>query len=201
MLLQAVRVLIDVRLATGKMTINQSVEALIDHLAMDRVCAEAETRRYITAPGAPVVHYTGRESIKELKKWAKDRLGPRFTETFFHTAYLQSGPIPVALAKREVDLRIEEELKKPLEKPKEEHHKKEDKRHPPAHPAKTATKLPPKPASKPPAGKKPPKASPKARPKPKARPRPKPRRGATSRPKPRPPAARRPARKTSKKRR
>jgi uncharacterized protein (DUF885 family) len=201
MLLQAVRVLIDVRLATGKMTINQSVEALIDHLAMDRVCAEAETRRYITAPGAPLVHYTGREAIKDLKKWAKDRLGPRFSETFFHTAYLQSGPISVALAKRELDLRIEEELKKPLEKPKEEHHKKEDKKHPPAHPP----KLPPRPAPKPPAGKKPLPARPKPRPKPpsrlKAKPRPKPRPAAKSRPKPRPKGARRPARKSSKKRR
>src|SRR5207245_8357195 len=104
---------------------------------------EATTRRYITAPGVPVVHYSGREAIKELKKGTKERLGPRFTETFFHTAYLQSGPIPIPLAKREVELKIEEELKKPLEKPKEEHPKKEEKKRlaPTAKPA-------PKPAPK-----------------------------------------------------
>jgi hypothetical protein len=169
MLLQAVRVLIDVRLSSGKMALQQSIEGLIDHLAMDRVCAEAETRRYVTAPGVPVVHHAGREAIKELKRWAKDRMGPRFSETFFHTAYLQSGPIPVALARRELDLRIEEELKKPLDRPKEDHHRKDDRKHPPAHPAKPATpaKAPPKPAAK-----KAPLLKPKPRPKPKARTRP-----------------------------
>jgi uncharacterized protein (DUF885 family) len=172
MLLQAVRILIDVKLASGKMTINQSVEALIDYLATDRVCAEAETRRYITAPGVPIVHFTGREAVKELRKWAKDRLGPRFTETFFHSAFLQSGPIPIPFVKRELELRIEEELKRPLEKPKEEHPRKEEKKHaaPAGKPsAKAAAKKAAKPAPKPK-----PKAKAKSRPKTKARPHPKP---------------------------
>jgi uncharacterized protein (DUF885 family) len=206
MLLQAVRMLIDVRLATGKMTINQSVEALIDNLAMDRICAEAETRRYITSPGAPVVHFSGREAVKELKKWAKDKLGPRFTETFFHTSYLQSGPIPIPLAKREVELKIEEELKKPLEKPKEDHHKKDDKKHAahaaPVHPPKAAPKAAakvtpkaPAPAKKTPAPKKASKPKPRPKSKPKSRPK------ARPRPKPRPKAKRRPAKKPQKRRR
>ncbi len=170
MLLQAVRVLIDVKLAAGKMTLNQSIEGLIDHLAMDRICAEAETRRYITAPGIPLVHHQGREEIKELKKWAKDRLGPRFTETFFHTAFLQSGPISIALTKRELELRIEEELKKPTE----EHPKKDDRKHPPAlHPPKHAApaKAEPKPSPSP--KKKAPKPKPKSKSKPRSKPKPK----------------------------
>ena len=185
MLLQAVRALIDVKLAAGKMTLNQSIEGLIDHLAMDRICAEAETRRYITAPGVPLVHHQGREAIKELKKWAKDRLGPRFSETFFHTAFLQSGPIPIGLAKRELELRIEEELKKPLE----EHPKKDDKKHPPVHhtpkhvaPAKPAPKPQPPKKAAPPKPKSKPQPKPKPRPKVKSKPRPKPR--PKSRPKP-----------------
>jgi uncharacterized protein (DUF885 family) len=174
-LLQVVRILIDLRLATGKMTVNQSIEGLIDHLAMDRVCAEAETRRYLTTPGAPIVQYAGRESIKDLKKWAKDRMGPRFTETFFHTAFLQSGPIPASVTKRELEGRIDEELKKPPE----EHGKKDDKKHPPAHPGKHG------PAAHPAKGTARPEGG-KAHPPAKTRPHPRPKGAAKARPKPAP---------------
>jgi uncharacterized protein (DUF885 family) len=137
MVLIAARAILDVKLSTGKMTYGEAIDALIDYLGMDRVCAESEVRRFVTTPGVSVAHLWGRERIKELKKWAKDRLGPRFTETFFHTAFLQCGAIHVSLAKRELELKIDDELKKPAEKPKDDHHhKKHDGKHPaPPRPA------------------------------------------------------------------
>ena len=58
MILASVRVMIDNKVSTGKMTYQQSIETLIDYLGMDRVCAEAETRRFVgpaRRPHAPLV--------------------------------------------------------------------------------------------------------------------------------------------------
>jgi len=164
MILSSVRVMIDAKISAGKMTYQQSIETLIDYLGMDRVCAEAETRRYVVQPGVPTLHWWGRERYRELRKWAKDRMEARFTDSFFHMAILHAGVLPPALMKRELDYRITEELRRPPDRPKDDHHKKDDKKHAagahavhgkghpaPAAPkpkAKAKAKGPPKPAPK-----------------------------------------------------
>jgi uncharacterized protein (DUF885 family) len=120
MLLAAVQVFVDARLASGKLGFPQAVDALIDHLGMDRVCAEAEVRRFVTAPGAPPAHLWGRERVKELRKTAREKMGGRFSDAFFHTALLRSGAAPLPVVRRELELRIAEELARPAEKPREE---------------------------------------------------------------------------------
>ncbi len=117
--LSCARVLIDVRLSTGRMTGTQAVEALIDYMGMDRVCAEAEVRRYVSTPGSQLAPFWGRDRYRELRRWAKDEMEGRFSETFFHTAVLQSGLLPFPLLKRELAHRIAEELRKPPERPPE----------------------------------------------------------------------------------
>ncbi len=149
-ILAAVRALLDVQVSTGRTGFQEAVESLIDHLGMDRVCAEAEVRRYVSFPGAQAAPYWGRDRIRELRRWTRDRMEARFSETFFHTAVLQSGPIPVALLKRELEARIAEELRKAPERPREE----AKKAVPPAAKAKAP---PPRPARKRP-------SRPKARP-------------------------------------
>jgi hypothetical protein len=143
---------------------------LIDYLGMDRVCAEAETRRFVVQPGVPTLHWWGREKLKELRKWAKDRMETRFSDTFFHMTILHAGVLPPPLLKRELEFKIAEELRRP---PDEHPHKKDDKKHhapagvhaapakaskpskvekagKPARPAKAAkSKLKPKPKKKP----------------------------------------------------
>ena len=121
-LLAAVRVIHDVRLALGKMSWEDSVESLIDHMGMDRICAEAESRRYVYTPGDPCAHFWGRERLKELRRWAKDRLEARFTESFFHTTLLKSGPVPLFLSRRELEHQIAEELRRPPDEHDKKHH-------------------------------------------------------------------------------
>jgi hypothetical protein len=165
--------MIDAKISTGKMTYQQSIETLIDYLGMDRVCAEAETRRYVVQPGVPTLHWWGREKIKDLRRWAKDRMEARFTDTFFHMAILHAGVLPPAVLKRELDYRITEELRRPPDRPKDDHHhKKDDKKHPAAahaaHGKGAAAPAKSKPAPPKPAPKKPKPAAhkPKAKPKP-----------------------------------
>ena len=120
-LLAAVRVMLDVRLACGKIGWEDTVESLIDYMGMDRICAEAEARRFVYTPGDPCAHFWGRERLKELRRWAKDRLEARFTESYFHTTFLQSGPIPLPLSRRELDHHITEELRRPPDEDRKGH--------------------------------------------------------------------------------
>jgi uncharacterized protein (DUF885 family) len=122
-LLAAVRVIHDVRLAMGKMSWEDSVESLIDYMGMDRICAEAESRRFVYTPGDPCAHFWGRERLKELRRWAKDRLEGRFTDQYFHTTLLKSGPIPLSLSRRELEHAIAEELRRPPEEAGKSHAK------------------------------------------------------------------------------
>jgi len=201
MILASVRVMIDAKISTGKMTYQQSIETLIDYLGMDRVCAEAETRRFVVQPGVPTLHWWGREKIKDLRKWAKDRMETRFSDTFFNLTILHAGVLPPALLKRELDIRIVDELRRPPD----EHHKKDDKKHhaPAAHAAPGKAAKPAKPA-KAPAPAKPAKAKPKPKPKAKAKPKPKKKpaakkKAARKKSRPAPKKKARPARKAGKK--
>ncbi len=118
--LAAMRALLDVRISTGRTGCQEAVENLIDRLGMDRVCAEAEVRRYLSSPGAHAAPYWGRDRLRELRRWARDRMEARFGETFFHTALLQSGPIPIPHLRREMEIKVAEELRRPPERPKED---------------------------------------------------------------------------------
>jgi uncharacterized protein (DUF885 family) len=160
-LLACVRVVVDARIAMGKLGWSQAVEALIDHLGMDRICAEAEARRFVVQPGISLLHLWGRDRIRELRRWAKDRLESRFTETFFHTTLLKAGGLPPAILKRELEHHIVEELRKAAEEHAKAHGHDHGhgQGHGPAAPAKAAPARA-KPRSE---------APPKAKAKPKAR--------------------------------
>jgi len=143
-LFRQARIVMDVKLSTGKMGYQEGVEYLIDNVGMDRVAAESEMRRYIVTPGIPLSQAYGKEKIKELRKWAKERMRGRWNETFFHHAVLLAGALPWKLLKRDVEWRVEEELKKPPEDDKHAKHAKHAaKDHAPAKahaPAKPAAK-------------------------------------------------------------
>jgi uncharacterized protein (DUF885 family) len=113
---RAVRVVMDVKISIGKMGNQEGVEYLIDMMGMDRVAAEAEMRRYVVTPGYSLSYLLGKEKIKELKKWTREKMKVRFQENFFHNAVLQSSPLPIPLLKRDLEWRIEEELAKPAPK-------------------------------------------------------------------------------------
>jgi len=161
-ILRAARVIMDVKLSTGRMGYQEGIEYLIDTVGMDRVAAEAELRRYIVTPGIQLSYLWGRERLKEIKRWAKDRMRNRWSEFFFHTAVLQAGSLPPKLLKRDLEWRIDEELKKPVSKDeKKAKAEKKPEKKPPAKPArkpKAKARAKPKPRRKPRPAKKKPKA-------------------------------------------
>lgn len=174
----AARVVLDVKLNTGKFTFRQGVEYLIDHIGMDRVVAESECRRITVLPSVSSAEFFGREQVVDLLKHARERMKARFSETFAHNALLKAGPIPLKLMKRELDWRIDEELAKPLPKePEKAKHPKKGPQSPaPSPTSRTEEKRSPKSQVPGPKSKTAAKALAKAKtkPKPKAKPKPKP---------------------------
>lgn len=149
LLLRAARMVLDVKLHTGKISILKAVECLIDETGMDRVTCEAEIRRMICTPTHPMSFLYGKEKLKELKKWVRDRMKGRFEEAFFHAAVLQSGALPMYLLKKELEWRVEEELLRPP-KPKAPPHGKAGSKKPGAKKSPAAAPVPKKAAPVPP---------------------------------------------------
>ena len=111
----AIQVVLDIKLHTNRISIPRAVEMLIDETGMDRVSCEAEVRRYILTPGQPLSRMYGKERIRELRTWARGKMKSRFNDSFFHKEFLQAGALPIPILKKDLEWRIEEELKKPRE--------------------------------------------------------------------------------------
>ncbi len=96
LLWRAVRIVLDVKLATGMIGVDEAVNALVEVTGMDRGAATAEVKRYTLTPGQPLSYLLGKHLLLELREEAKRRLGPKFTMRGFHDALLRAGSLPIA---------------------------------------------------------------------------------------------------------
>jgi len=103
LLWRACRVVIDVGLHTGTMTIPQAVEFLVEQAMVERVNAESEVRRYTRTPTQPMSYLVGKQQLIEIRGEVKSRLGKRFNLYDFHKALLGCGTVPPALARMELE--------------------------------------------------------------------------------------------------
>jgi uncharacterized protein (DUF885 family) len=94
---RACRVIIDVKLHTGRMTFDEAVEMLVGVAHLERPNAVGEARRYTQSPTQPMSYLTGKHQITQLREREKDRLGSQFDLRRFHDRLLSYGSIPVAL--------------------------------------------------------------------------------------------------------
>lgn len=99
LLLRAMRVLLDVGLATGEMNFEQAVRALVDGAALERPNAIAEVRRYTLNPTQPSSYLVGFTALSALRERARAR---GIARKEFHDRLLALGSIPPALAAREL---------------------------------------------------------------------------------------------------
>jgi len=97
---RACRVVLDVRLHTGRCTPEEAIEFLVARAATTRDAATAEVRRWMTAPGQPLSYAVGRREVLRLRAEEEARLGPRFDERAFHDRLLRCGPIPFRFVRR-----------------------------------------------------------------------------------------------------
>ena len=103
---RACRVVLDVRLHTGRVSFDQAVEFLVEEAMLDRASAVAEVRRYVLTPTEPMSYLVGKKLILEMRDEAMRRMGSRFSLYDFHAALLASGSLPPALVREELRERI-----------------------------------------------------------------------------------------------
>ena len=97
MLWRAVRVVLDVRLHTCGMTVEQAVRYMMDVLDLARPSAEAEVRRYCCNPGQALCYAVGCHELMRLRDDWRRRAGGGFSLKRFHDEVLSYGGLPVSL--------------------------------------------------------------------------------------------------------
>jgi len=97
MLWRAVRVVLDVRLHTCGMTVEQAVRYMTETLDLARPSAEAEVRRYCCNPGQALCYAVGCHELMRLRDDWRRRAGSAFSLKGFHDEVLSYGGLPVSL--------------------------------------------------------------------------------------------------------
>lgn len=98
---RSARVIIDPSLHTGRMSVEEAVELLVEGAHLARAQAEGEVRRYCMTPTQPMTYAMGKEQILVLR----DELSG-LPQRRFHDLLLASGTLPFALVRREIRSRL-----------------------------------------------------------------------------------------------
>jgi uncharacterized protein (DUF885 family) len=109
---KACRIIIDVRLSSGEMTMDEAVEMLMKEASFTRGPATAEVQRYTYTPTYQLSYLLGKHLIMEMKKDLKTRYKEVFSEREFHNLLLYSGTIPLNLMKKVAERAFREKLRK-----------------------------------------------------------------------------------------
>jgi uncharacterized protein (DUF885 family) len=96
---RACRVVIDVRLHSGRFSFDEAVAMLIEIAHLERPNAEAEVRRYSQTPTQPMSYLIGKIEIEKLAADFRRRY-PQISLKEFHNRLLSFGSIPVSLVRR-----------------------------------------------------------------------------------------------------
>jgi uncharacterized protein (DUF885 family) len=97
---RAARIILDIRLHRGEVSVEEGVEFLIKHTGFERSVAKAEVHRYTTVPGYNLSYLTGKVLLLRLRAAEQARLGDAFSLKGFHDALLYSGSLPVSFQRR-----------------------------------------------------------------------------------------------------
>ena len=93
---RAARIILDVSLHTGKMTVEEGINFLIDRVGLEKSNATAEIRRYTMSPTQPMSYLIGKlEILKLIEEYKKGH--PDVSLKELHDAVLSCGSLPLRL--------------------------------------------------------------------------------------------------------
>lgn len=110
MRLRALRVEVDVKLATGEFTIPEAAKYLETTVPMDAHTALGEAASFATGPGQAITYEIGKLQILAFLTDARLRQGDRFSLRTFHDLLWRNGNVPIALQRWEV-LGLDDEVR------------------------------------------------------------------------------------------
>jgi hypothetical protein len=99
--LRAMRVIVDVNMALGGMSLGEGVRALMS-VPMDERIAREEADDFFTAPTGGIVYLIGKIQIEQLLSDRRRQLGARFDIREFHDAVMQAAWVPLELTRWEM---------------------------------------------------------------------------------------------------
>jgi len=101
MRLRALRVEVDVKLATGEFTMDQAAEYLKNSVPMDLRTARGEVALFSSTPGQAISYEIGKLQIYKFLADAHREKGEAFSLRAFHDFLWQNGNVPIALQRWE----------------------------------------------------------------------------------------------------
>jgi hypothetical protein len=93
---RACRIIIDVELSSGRMTVEEAVLLLVSEAGMAREGAQAEVNRYTYTPGYQLSYLYGKHLLLDLRERVRKRQGAQFSLKGFHDTLLTAGALPAA---------------------------------------------------------------------------------------------------------
>jgi uncharacterized protein (DUF885 family) len=94
-----VRIIVDVRMSRGEMTIEDAVNMLMKETGMAKEAAIVEVRRYTITPGVPLSFIMGKHLILQLRDEIKEKMGSKYSDRFFHDTITAFGDFPISIIK------------------------------------------------------------------------------------------------------
>lgn len=98
--LRAMRVIVDVRMALGEMSVDEAVAALMT-IPMDRRIAKEEADDFFAAPTGGIVYLIGKLQIEKLLGEQRQQLGSAFSLRHFHDDLVAAAWVPIELTRWE----------------------------------------------------------------------------------------------------
>ena len=97
---RACRIILDVRMHRGEMTVEEGTDFLIEHTRFERPNALAEVRRYTNSPTYPLSYLLGKVLILKLREDERRRRGAGFRLKAFHDTLLGNASLPLSFHRR-----------------------------------------------------------------------------------------------------
>ena len=97
---RACRIILDVRLHRGEISVADAIDFLIRHTGFERPNAVAEIERYTSTPTYQLSYLLGKVMILRLRDDERRRLGVDFSLKRFHDALIYAGSLPVSFHRR-----------------------------------------------------------------------------------------------------
>ena len=97
---RAARIVLDVRMHRGEVSIEEATDFLIQHTGFERPNALAEARRYTYTPTYNLSYLLGKVLLLKLRDDEQRRLGPAFSLRDFHDVLLRGGSLPISFHRR-----------------------------------------------------------------------------------------------------
>jgi uncharacterized protein (DUF885 family) len=97
---RALRIIIDVKTQTGKMTYDEAADLMVRELHFPRAQACGDLNWYSQSPSVPMGYALGWSIINRLRDQEQQRLGSKFSLREFHDKLLSAGSISLPLVER-----------------------------------------------------------------------------------------------------